>query len=408
MVRKGICTPELILGFIIILFVFQTLLDDYFGAFSYIDEMVALIALIGCVCRIMKNNGKISREYVLLVMFLSMYVLICLGANYLYQFQNKISVIKDMITNVKFYLSIAFVSLFMTQDPESYRLIPVLAKVLTVFLFIVFIVDYVLDIFPSGYRYGIKYTQMFFGHPTYLAGCCIFLVALLAFYGTKKNKWFIMPNLIMISMTLRGKAMAGVILFLALYIIVILKHSKINLFQIFLIGITAIAVAWKQIQFYFVKLSGASARSVMLNTSLKVLKDFFPIGTGFGTYASHEAGAQYSPVYTMYGFRGVEELSGTGYATFFDDQFWPIVFGQGGVIGTICYLVLLILVFTKIQKLQKINEDAYISGLFVFSYLLISSTSEPAFNNSIAIPMGVVLGMGFVVSKRTNIFHMNI
>lgn len=396
--RKGIYNSEIILGIFIILFVLQTVLDDYIRAFSYLDEIVAFIGFIGCICRILKNNGRVGKDYIVMFMFLTIYVLVSLTGNYIYQYQNSESVIKDMITNIKFYLSLTFASVFMTKDPQSYTKIPKLAKSLTVFLFLLFILDNILDIFPHGYEYfsGIRCTQLFFEHTTYLAGCGVFLVALLAYYGVKNNLLYITLDLIMIFMTLRSKAMAGVLVFVALYFVIIVLKTRINPLHIFVLGIFAVAVAWKKIQFYFIKLSGASARSVMLTTAFKIMKDFFPIGTGFGTYGSHEAGANYSPIYILYGFLDVPELSGRGHYTFLDDQFWPIVFGQSGVIGTICYLAILIILFTKIQKMRKVSVDIYLSGLFIFIYLLISSTSEPAYNNSIAIPMGLVLGMGLL------------
>lgn len=151
--------------------------------------------------------------------------------------------------------------------------------------------------------------------------------------------------------------------------------------------------AWSQIYFYFIELSGNSARSVMLLTSFVILKDYFPIGTGFGTFASHSAAVNYSPVYSKYGFEFIYELRNATEGTFFDDQFWPIILGQTGVIGTICYCYLLFHLFNIIQKLYRLDENSYIAALFCFIYLLVSSIAEPAFNNSVAIPLAFVIAI---------------
>ena len=131
----------------------------------------------------------------------------------------------------------------------------------------------------------------------------------------------------------------------------------------------------------------------MLLTSITILKDYFPIGTGFATFASHSAAVNYSPVYTKYGFELIYELRNSVTGTFFDDQFWPIILGQTGAIGTVCYVYVLFTLFKKIQRLFNVNLDLYMSALFVFIYLFISSIAEPAFNNSVAIPLAMTLTM---------------
>ena len=168
-----------------------------------------------------------------------------------------------------------------------------------------------------------------------------------------------------------------------------------------------VAVAWSQIAFYYIKLSGTSARSAMLLTSFRIMRDYFPIGTGFGTYASHGAAVNYSPVYAKYGFELIYELRNASTGTFFDDQFWPIIFGQTGVLGTVCYLYYLFQLFIKIKHIRIVNAGAYVACLFLFLYLLVSSTAEPAFNNSIAVPMACVLGGAFKLSQNCSQLKTN-
>ena len=260
-------------------------------------------------------------------------------------------------------------------------------------------VDRFLNIFPAEYRYGIKSTVLFYGHPTYFAGICAFLIAVMTIYHVNKYRVYILMDLVMMVFTLRSKAIVSAIVYILLYIIVKKLHGKLKVWQIVIVGIIGVACAWSQIYFYFINLRGQSARSVMLLTSFLVMRDYFPIGTGFATYASHSAAVNYSPVYSKYGFELMYELRNSTEGTFFDDQFWPIIFGQTGVIGTICYIYILVFLFKRIQKLYKTNADAYMGGLFVFIYLLISSIAEPAFNNSVAIPLAMAI---VIAMKKAN------
>ena len=163
-----------------------------------------------------------------------------------------------------------------------------------------------------------------------------------------------------------------------------------KLWHILLIGVLGLYIAWDQISFYYVELSGQSARSVLTKTSFEIMKEYFPIGTGFGTFASDVAGEYYSPVYVKYGFTQIYELQRE--SNFLSDTFWPIIIGQTGFIGTVCYLIALVRLFLKTIKVRLADWGAYAAVLFIFIYLLVSSTSEPAFCNAVAIPLAMMLG----------------
>ena len=265
--------------------------------------------------------------------------------------------------------------------------------------------DSFVNVFPAEYGYGIKSTVLFYGHPTYFAGICAFLIAVMTIYHVNKYKVYILMDLMMMVFTLRSKAIVSAIVYILLYIIVKKMHGKLKIWQIVIAAIIGVACAWSQIYFYFINLRGQSAQSVMLLTSFLIMRDYFPIGAGFAAYASHGAAVNYSPVYSQYGFELIYELRNSTEGTFFDDQFWPIIFGQTGVVGTICYIYMLVFLFKKIQKLYKINVDAYISGLFAFMYLLISSIAEPAFNNSVAIPLAMAIVMALKKRKTSSVIQ---
>ena len=386
---------ENILIFFMLIFVFQRFLEGVFPFASYIDELPTLIAIIIVLIKLFKDGRlRISKESRKNAILLVCFVTAGLMGNFLYRYQNIDIVVVDLFTNVKFFLTIYLFVNFFYVDIRKFKQVPRVAKFLSLFIFFLFIVERFTDFFPcSEYRYGIKPAVLFFGHPTYLAGCCAFLISVLAFYDLNKNIWFIVINLIIMVFTLRSKSVAAVFAFLFLFIVVYKMHSKFKLWQILVLAIIAIGVAWNQIYFYFILLDERSARAVMLTTSFRVMQDYFPFGTGFGTYGSHGASVNYSKVYEIYGFDSIYELRNSTEGTFFDDHFWPIIFGQTGVIGTIFYLISLAFYFLRVQKLRVYNLKSYFTSLYIFAFLLISSTAEPAFNNSISVPLAMMLGL---------------
>lgn len=400
--KKELKIDQLFVSIWILLFAFQNLLSNLSPVFSYIDEapLILLVALF--VFKVIKT-GKVSiekekRKY---IVALTVFTLAGLAGNVIYHYQTMRLVFIDLLTNLKFFGTIGFFSMCIGERTLETKRISNMAKLLSVVLFLIFLVDRVINIFPAEYRYGIKSAVLFYGHPTYLAGICAFLIAIMTIYDSTKFKFYILLDIIILIYTLRSKAIVSVIVYVMLYIIIKRLHCKLKIWQIIVVGIIGIVCAWSQIYFYFVNLGGQSARSVMLFTSFLIMKDYFPIGTGFATFASHSAAVNYSPVYSQYGFELIYELRNSTTGTFFDDQFWPIILGQTGVVGTVCYLYVLLYLFKKIQKLFRMDLDLYMSALFVFIYLLISSIAEPAFNNSVAIPLAMIIAM--TVERKTSV-----
>ncbi len=111
----------------------------------------------------------------------------------------------------------------------------------------------------------------------------------------------------------------------------------------------------------------------------------------------------YSPIYSHYGISKVWGIV-KGQTSFVTDIFWPMIIGQFGVIGLTVYVLIIYIMFRKIQDSFSIkNKNFYIAKIICFVYLIISSTSESAFVNSIAIPLALIIGINnFESKKETN------
>lgn len=386
----------------IVLFSIQNISEQYLNI-SFVDEMYALMIFPIAFFYYRNRNIKIKKRDLIVVIAFFLFVTSGFIGNFKYEYQDWNLVLVDLLTNLKFFMAIA-VSLMLfdlNKLKRDQKIILIVIKSIVLILFLIFLFDRIFNIFPnSEYRYGIKTAVLFYKHATYFAGTLIFLIALLTLFRNKKNKWYIYMACIMLIFTLRSKAIVGAAIYIILYIIVIKRNQKLKKWQIILISVICLVIAWSQISFYFIKLDGISARSVMLFTAFKIVKDYFPIGTGFATYASHSAAVNYSPVYLKYGFNLIYELRNSTVGTFFDDQFWPIILGQTGFIGIISYIILLSYIIKKILSVKNVNKYLYMVGIFLFAYLLVASIAESAFNNSIAVPMAMLIG---IIIKQNNI-----
>ena len=389
----------------ICLLVFQNLLQSIIKPMQYFDEALSLLSIPVLLLYYLKNKGNGTIKKYNMYMLILMAVLLGAGLfstiNYNYQPIN--FALSDALLVSKFFLAY-LLSQLLFQDgfiKQYENKIYKITKVIIVVLFLLTISNYIFKIWPSqDFRFGLMTNQLFYSHPTYLAAICIFLLALLTLSSNKKlNIFYIALIYVMLLSTLRFKAIGASIIILCL--LLYLKHAdkKVSVSKLGLLAVIAIVLAWDQISYYYIDLDG-SARKVLNITSIKIAKDYFPIGAGFATFGSYFSSVNYSPLYMKYGINKVYGLE-AGKANFMTDTFWPMIIGQFGVIGTVCYFMLLLLIFIKIQmEYSKDNKELYISKLICFCYLLISSTSESAFVNPISIPLAIVIGINIITKRK--------
>ena len=103
------------------------------------------------------------------------------------------------------------------------------------------------------------------------------------------------------------------------------------------------------------------------------------------------AAKYYSPLYYQYGFQYMNGMTPTNPA-FLNDNYWPMILGQFGIVGITIVLYILYQLFKLIQNLK----DNYKSKFIVLSsyfYLLLSSLGASIFTTSTTIVLlfGILL-----------------
>lgn len=383
---------------IIYLLIIQHILENYIQIFHYFDEFLAILFFPVIMIYLVKNHGKIKVDKIDLRIALCLFLIIIIGvlSNILYGYQELKYVLSDLLVFIKFFLVyFCFAIIYRNKLKESEKIISTNIKFMTITLFILTILNYVFEIFPiNTKRFGIGANQLFFGHPTTLAAVSVMLMVNLIFFEKKSNKkfyFFILMQILLIMSSLRIKAIGFAVVSLILIIYVLKFNKKIKFLNILIIGLICLLIGYDQVVYYFT--TDGSARAELLNTSIKIANDYFPIGTGFGTFGSYYSGVNYSPLYSMYGINNVWGLT-EGDAGFLSDVFWPMILGQFGYIGMALYVYCIWLIFKKIQKNYDIIEkNIYLSKILCLVYLLISSTSESAFTHPIAIPLAIILAI---------------
>ena len=379
--------------FTLYLLVFQDWIQKYIWIIKWFDELLAL-AIIPLIIINIKKLRYIKKYDFIVMTCLSFILVLGLISNIRYKYQPLGVVLSDILLVFKFF-SVYYIFSLINEKKQIYKNSDSICMHIKFIIFIIFILTIInlcFNIFPSVYsRYNMTSNQLFYGHPSTLAAIGVFLLGTVVTFEKKINKKYIIMTVFIITSTLRIKAIGFCCLFILLYLYVSKTNKRITISKMGLLAIIAILIAYNQINYYFLK-NADSARNVLLITSIKIARDYFPLGTGFGTFGSYMAAKNYSKLYYKYGINNVFGLTKDG--EFLCDSFWPMILGQFGIFGMILYMLCILIIFKKIQVNYKSTEkNIYIAKIAMLMYLVIASTAETAFVHPIAIPLAIIIGL---------------
>lgn len=384
---------------ILLVLIFQDFISSYIPLFKYFDEIFSLSAFLILIIEVLSNHGKIrlKRDEKNLFVFWGGFILCGCISYWMNSSQPVIAFAGDLFLNSKFVLAF-YVGNKIGKSSSKFnkQIIANSITIITALLFFALICNFFFRFFPTQeIRFGIPIQKLFFSHSGYLASCAILLfVITLYLYETITMPFvYIFMQLFIVVSTLRYKAIACAMVFLLIYYVKILRKSSFKWYH-WLIFIFAFGLfGWDQIALYYGAGALNNARGALTINSIRIARNLFPFGAGFGTYGSYMTRIYYSSYYYKYGLSGIWGLTPNSQNfSFFSDTFWPMILGQTGYLGLICYLFMLVCFVKQINKLKVVSKTAYISCFCVLIYLFIESTSSSAFVSPQAIPFAVWIG----------------
>lgn len=395
---------ELLFAIAIILLVFEDPISGALPIAGYFDE---IIACVGLVCRLIPGRRWIIR----FEPFLILYVIFGVASCVFHPIQPMVAVLGDAFLNLKFYFAIFF-GYFVSRDlsAAAVRFLSKLARTLTIALTVLLLFNMVAHVFPGQeYRFGFQIPRLFFSHSEHLAGAQVVLLALGMIGGFRRTLgeglWLLLAVL-NIALTLRYKALAAAVFAVMLVYVAIVRGSRFSKWNYLLLLIVVTPIAWEQIMLYFGDAS--TARGALTISSFEIASVYFPFGAGFGSFGSYMSRVYYSPVYYAYGLNQIYGLMNLpGADTFISDTFWPMVLGQSGALGMICYISTLVILYKEVEGLFCRNKAMYAMALLLFVYLIIQSAASAAFVSPVSVSAGVIIGVGIGYGQRKNVDAVN-
>lgn len=363
--------------------------------FTYIDELMAIFS--GLFLLIVCLERKSVKELKPLIITTSIFA-VYLIYSFAIKSNTSGAIFKDAVIQYKPYLS------FFT----ALALRPQLNKSQKFFLVL-------LSLMGGAFLIGtavMEYYSEIFGHPSRFATAAV-ITAFLYYYATSYD-WKdlgVFALLVCISIfSTRAKSYGFAIIAVLFPFITKLGYKfRFSLSSTLIIGLIIAGtcfVARDKLSFYLLQNTDDSemyARPALYYVAGFILIDYFPLGCGFGSYATYVSGetGSYSPVYYKYYLNHVYGLTPDD-AAFASDTFYPSL-AQFGFIGIFLFIYFWIWILrkNKIEYKQKaIPQKYYIATLLILFFFLIESIADSTFTHNRGMYMLILAAMFLTPQKR--------
>lgn len=149
--------------------------------------------------------------------------------------------------------------------------------------------------------------------------------------------------------------------------------------------------------------SETTARGRLYSAGGQIAASNFPLGVGFGRFASYASRLYYSPVYYEYKLSRVFGLS-SAYPKFIDDTSWPSVIGEAGYGGFVIYAGgLIMLIVAAIRRLRAATAETKwlpLAALCAIAVLLVDSLGSASLFSWVATTtLAMILAPMLIVTR---------
>lgn len=393
---RNIC---IILIFFVLLFI--TCLDSLTSIkeirffLKHIDELIAIVFTL----YVILNYKILFKLKPKLICIWILFMFVGFISTIINMYQPIMAALIDAFVLVQRFI-VGYLAIIIYSSKKNMKISDILIKTvkfITVILFIISVHDIIFKpIFEkSNFRYFTYSLQLMFPHPTYLAVTEAILLIFLGYKNEKNNKYIYMLMATFVGiMTLRGKAIGFFALYWFMYLMIVVFKNKHYLRLFILGGILCLFLVQNQFADYFLT-DNYSPRAILLKDSIDLMTTYFPFGTGFGTFGSSIAADYYSPLYIQLGYPSNWGMS-PSYSAFLSDSFWPTIFAEFGIIGTIIFIVVIIYFLQLSVRKIKQNQSSGVAMLMTLIYCLIASFAESSFFN----PTSLLMFMLFAIYEK--------
>lgn len=377
---------KVLYGILFVWILFNTVLERFIPGFNYFDELILAYAICCLVIYSRKRTIRIRRQLLLAIIII---VSVGLMSNYIYSLNNGVVVvIKDIIAFLK--MPAAMVAFSFRNDKRNViasNIAYSITKIVLIVMFLFWIVSFFVDLGMSAdVRFGIPSYKFIYPHPTFMVYSLVLMSVVMIGHGIEKeDAIFYFINIVLLLSSFRDKAYGYIAIYLFL-IVIIPNIKKIKLIHIMIVGALTYFISRDKLLLY--RSYSWSPRYGLYTTGFKILKDYFPLGTGFGSFGSALSGEYYSKVYGLYDMSGRLGVSQGDYIDL-GDAGYPYYYGEFGIIGFAFFVYIIVNMYRLILFLYKDNKRT--AAFLLMGYLLLAMLVESTLINEAGATSMVIM-----------------
>lgn len=385
---------------ILFLFTFFLIIFEIFPISTYLDEIVAVLSILGLIYIFIKGNIK-KYDKISLVL-LAVFLLIGFFGNLFSGVSRPVmSIFLDAFDNIKVFV-IFYYFYYSFKSVKIRNEFIALAKFPAILFICVSTVCSLISIFINigmsyGTRFGINAFTFIFEMQHQYTAVCVLCLCIVSISNISFKKIFIILALIPILLTTKGPSILFVVFFLILMFI-FSKKFKFNIWTIIIFFILTILIGSFQIENYLQNQD--APRYLFFKYAFIDANAHLPFGSGFATFGSDMAAKYYSPLYIQYGFNSLYGMSEANKA-FLNDTGLPMYIGQCGYIGTAVFLYFYYRIFNFYNKNIK-NYLIKALSLTILIVFLIHSVGAAILTNSSCVI--AFIGLSLLNEKKDFLF----
>ena len=289
--------------------------------FSSVDEAMTILLLLYTFMMYGSKyiNKKPWKEFMVCLGLIAFYVVYSL----LFGVNVKDSVLLDLMQEIRPYSIIFCTWILNPQFTKKQKKWMLITMIITLFSWIIY--------HPQTLDSQVEAEFPVLGQLAICTGMSYYLFT----KDTKRNRLIALTLVLTGMLAPKFKFLGEVICFIAF--IFFLKHrlnfkSPKTMIYCAVVVTFILMVTWTRFDAYYI--SGLDneylARPMTYKTSLKILRDYIPFGSGMGSFACNGAWKYYSPLYYEYNLNGIWGLDESG--GFICDAYYPTL-AQFGIVG---------------------------------------------------------------------------
>ena len=396
--------------------IYGGMIDFRIGFLNYWDEITVLIVLLlwlkKGILKSVKKDKNTLRLYLILISLIGIGIIsnvIHAGIQSSY-----VAIIKDVFAFLKFPIVMLLMPGICNLTPSKISKLCKLCKTLVCITMTVAIIGYIFDIGAYVYEPGrmLKTFEFYYRHTTFFVSSYVCILVVFIQDSIKNNKMYILLTCLLLFLSQRTKAFFIIAIILGILIIGEnrikklyfevankLRFKKKYIYIVLIVGILAAWMLGKDKVAYYFSYGVGAARPALYIVGIRIMIDYFPFGSGWGTFASYISGEYYSGLYDRYEISNVNGLTRENYA-YVGDVFWPYIYAQLGMIGLFAYIFLMFKLFMK-QLVNLKKYDTIIAFVVLWLYALFASSAEAYFINPTGVRMAIMLKL-FIKNETVN------